>query len=98
VISGRGEIILKWRHKFEGAVEISTPYFGSYCTGATASVMFPDRAKRNEIMRDTVDDEMVRPILFEVRTGGTEHVVEYTPTREDNDWLKDNMERGSGME
>jgi hypothetical protein len=93
VIAGRGEIVFKWRNKFDGAVEISTTFFGRYCTGSTASVMFPGRAKRNEIMRDTVDDEMVRPILFEVRTGGTEDVVGYTETREGNDWLKESMER-----
>jgi hypothetical protein len=38
VIAGRGEIVFKWRHKFDGAVEISTPFFGRYCTGSTASV------------------------------------------------------------
>jgi hypothetical protein len=27
VIAGRGEIVFKWRHKFDGAVEISTPFF-----------------------------------------------------------------------
>jgi hypothetical protein len=37
---------------------------------------------------------MVRPILFEVRNGGTEHHVGYTQAMEGNDWLKDKMERG----
>jgi hypothetical protein len=94
VISGRGEINFKWRTKFGGAVEITTTYFGTYNTGDNGSVMFPGRAKREGLMAETIDEELRRPILFDVRDGGAQAVVGFSRVEATNETLKEAMERG----
>jgi hypothetical protein len=75
VISGHGEINFKWRTEFGGTVEITTTYFGTYDTGDNGSVMFPRRAKREGLMAESLEEELRRPILFNVRDGGAQQVV-----------------------
>jgi hypothetical protein len=94
VTSGNGEIAVNWRTKFGGTVEISTTWFGSYYTGDAGAVMYPRTAKGKELMRETEEEEMEFPVLFDVREGGTEMVVGYSSSRASNNWLKVKMERG----
>jgi hypothetical protein len=92
VTSGKGEIAFNWCTKYRGTVEISTTWFGGYYTGDTGAVMYPRKAKVKELVRETVEEEMEFPVLFDVRDGGTEMVVGYSSSRASNNWLKDKME------
>jgi hypothetical protein len=56
--------------------------------------MYPRTAKGKELMRETVEEEMEFPVLFDVCEGGTEMVVGYSSSRASNTWLKVKMERG----
>jgi hypothetical protein len=94
VTAGKGEIAFNWRTKFEGTVEISTTWFGSYYTGDSGAVMYPRTAKGEELMRETVEEGMEFPVLFDVREGGTEMVVGYSSSMASNNWLKVKMEKG----
>jgi hypothetical protein len=94
VIAELGYINFRWKTQFEGVVEVTTSSFGSYMTGSTSTVMFPKRAKENELMRPTVEEEMTDPIFFEIRIGGTKLENGYSSTEEHNDWLKAKMEEG----
>jgi hypothetical protein len=92
VTAGKGEMAFHWRMKFEGTVEISTTFFGDYYTGDSGAVMYPRKAKKQELMRETVEEEMEFPLLFDVREGGTERVVGYSSKFPGNNFLKRKME------
>jgi hypothetical protein len=61
--SGDGQINFKWRTKYDNAVEITTTYFGKYNTRYSGVVLLPSMAKMKGLMRETIDDEMVDPVL-----------------------------------
>jgi hypothetical protein len=93
VTAGKGKITFHWRTKFEGTVEISTTWFGSYYTGDSGAVMYPRTAKGKELMRETVEEKMEFPLLFDVREGGTKRLLGYSSKLEGNNWLKRKMEQ-----
>jgi hypothetical protein len=65
--AGEGQINFKWRAKYDNAVEITTTYLGKYNTGYSGvAVLLPSMAKMKGLMRKTIDDEMVDPVLFDV--------------------------------
>jgi hypothetical protein len=91
--AGEGKINFKWRTTYDNAVEIKTTYFGKYNTGYTGVVLLPSMAKMKGLMRETIDDEMVDPVLFNVRDGGSENnQVGYMGTQRDNLFLKEKIE------
>jgi hypothetical protein len=51
--------------------------------------MVPRRAKREGLMAETLEEELRRPILFDVRDGGAQQVVGYNRLVETNESLKD---------
>jgi hypothetical protein len=75
--AGEGQINFKWRTKYDNAVEITTTYFGKYNTGYSGVVLLPSMAKMKGLMRETIDDEMVDLVLFDIRDGGSDNQVGY---------------------
>jgi hypothetical protein len=90
--AGEGQINFKWRTKYDNAVEIMTTYFGKCNTGYSGVVLLPSMAKMKGLMRETIDDEMVDPVLFNVRDGGLENQVGYMGRQRENSFLKETME------
>jgi hypothetical protein len=88
----RGPDQLQLEDKYDNAVEITTTYFGKYNTGYTGVVILPSMAKLKGLMRESIDDEMVDPVLFDVRDGGSENQVGYMGAQRDNQFLKAKME------
>jgi hypothetical protein len=71
-------------------VEITTTYFGKYNTGYTGVVILPSMAKtKGGLMRESINDEMVDPVLFNVRDSGSENQVGYMGAQRDNPFLKE---------
>jgi hypothetical protein len=54
--------------------------------------MLPSVAKLKGLMRENINDEMVDPVLFDVRDGGSENQVRYMGAQKDNPVLKEEME------
>jgi hypothetical protein len=46
--------------------------FGKYNIGYTGVVMLPSMAKLKGLVQETIDDEMLDPVLFDGRDGGLE--------------------------
>jgi hypothetical protein len=69
-VAGDGKIAFNWRTKYDKAVEITTTYIGKYNTGYTGVVMLPSMAKLKGLMQETIDDEVLDPVLFDIRDGG----------------------------
>jgi hypothetical protein len=51
-------------------------------------------AKMKGLMRETIEEEMVDPVLFDVRDGGTQPQVGYMSNQTDNKFVQDRMESG----
>jgi hypothetical protein len=71
---------------------ITTTYFGKHNTGYTGVVILPSMAKLKGLVRESIDDEMADPVLFDVRDGGSENQVGYMGAQRDNELLKEKME------
>jgi hypothetical protein len=93
-VKGDARIAFNWRNKYDNAVEITSTYFGRYNTGSTGTVMLPSMAKMKGLMRETIEEEMVDPVLFDVRDGGTESQVGYMSHQIENKFVQDRMESG----
>jgi hypothetical protein len=90
--AGDGQINFKWRTKYDNAVEITTTYFGKYNTRYSSVVLLPSIAKMKGLMRETIDDEMVDPVLFDVRDGGSDNQVGYMGRQREKSFLKETIE------
>jgi hypothetical protein len=90
--AGEGQINFNWRTKHDNAVEIATTYFGQYNTRYTGVVSLPSMAKLKGLMRESIDDEMVDLVMFDVRDGGSENQVGYMGRQKENSFLKETME------
>jgi hypothetical protein len=69
---GDARIVFNWRTKYDNSVEITSTFFGEYNTRSTGTVMLPSMTKMKGLMRETIEEEMVDPVLFDVMDGGTQ--------------------------
>jgi hypothetical protein len=94
-VKGDARIVFNWRTKFDNSVEITSTFWGEYNTGSTGTVMLPSMAKMKGLMRETIEEEMVDPVLFDVRDSETQPQVGYMSNqRTENKFVQDRMESG----
>jgi hypothetical protein len=56
--------------------------------------MLPSMAKMKGLMRETIEEEMVDPVLFDIRDGGTQPQVGYMSNQTENKFVQDRIESG----